>query len=359
MPQVEIDARERVSLIATAFKLKFIAGLLIGSGVAACSAVIAKHLLHDDSLQWPILLLSVTYPIGLLGLMVFGLANASKDLYSTTLYSITSALTGLILFVVLCPTFGTFGALMGVAGAPVITSTFALMFARRRSWWVHSWWMTPFSSRYCRLLLSMLPAAAINTIGTPLVQIVLRDQLADRAGLDAVGYVQTLGRLTDLYLGVVSTLFLVYYLRRFSEIKERSELKSEVLRSMRFVLPVVSLVAFALYLSRDLVIFILLTPAFSPMRELFGWQMFGSIFQVIGLMFFYLLTAKLKPSWGIPFHMSVYIFWWLVGSWLISNRGAIGYPQAYAATSIFQAIVGYLIFLWICRTMPDSPKSKL
>jgi O-antigen/teichoic acid export membrane protein len=351
MPEVEHDAAARASLLATALKIKLLLGMAIGAAIIASSSWLAGQLLHDPTLRLLFIVFGLAYPVGLAGLFVFGAANAHKDLRTSTLYSIWSSVVGLLIFVALCPWLGTYGALIGTAAAPLAVAGAAVVLARLRPWWLGGWRRVAIQPAQARALLAMMPAAAVCTVGAPLVQLLLRDQLADRAGLDAVGFVQTLTRLTELYLSVVSTLFLVYYLRRFSEIQRAEELRDEVFRALKLIVPAVSVIAVLMFLSRDLIIQILLTPAFSPMRDLFAWQMAGSVLQVVALMFFYLMTAKLHPAIAVPYQIGVHASWWALGHWLIDRNGVMGAPQAYAAATLVQAVVGAIGFWWVYRRL--------
>lgn len=352
--QPENDIRSRHQQIATALKLQLGIGLVCGLAIALGAEWLAESILHDQKFTFPFLIFSVSYIAGLVGLTVFGGANANKDYQISTLYSIASSIVGVVLFGVLCPRFGTWGALIGSAVAPLLTAAFALWLVRSRDWWPSRVLMIPMSAEQSRVLLAFVPAAAVSTVGAPLVHLLLRDQLAAQSGLDAVGFVQTITRLSDLYLGVLSTLFLVYYLPRFSEIRKGPELRIEVWRAVRSIVPATFLVGLFLYLTRDLVIQVLLTQAFEPMRELFLWQMTGNVFRVLGNLFGYLITAKLNPGIGLIYQIAMNLLWWIFGVFMIDRSGVIGATQAYAAASAVSAVVGLFAFWWIQRSLAQK-----
>ncbi len=349
--QPENDVQSRHRLVATALKLQLGIGLICGIGIALSYERLAESILHDRRLILPFLILSVSYTAGLVGLSVFGGANANKDYRLSTLFSVASSVVGVVLYGLLCPRFGISGALIGSAISPLLTAAFALWLVRTSDWWPSRVLMIPMSVAQSRNLIAFVPAAAMSTVGAPLVQLLLRDQLAAQAGLDAVGFVQTITRLSELYLGILSTLFLVYYLPRFSEIQKAPALRVEVWRAVRSIVPATFLVGLFLYLARDLVIQALLTQAFEPMRDLFLWQMVGNVFRVLGNLFGYLIIAKMNPGIGLLYQIAVNVLWWVLGSFMIERSGAIGATQAYAGASAASAAFGLFAFWWIQRSL--------
>jgi PST family polysaccharide transporter len=91
---------------------------------------------------------------------------------------------------------------------------------------------------------------------------------------------------------MVTTTLGVYYLPRLSELVERQEIRREILHGYRLILPLVGLAALLMYLCRDLIIRLLFSAEFSPVRDIFAWQMLGDFFKIGSWIISYLLLSK-------------------------------------------------------------------
>jgi O-antigen/teichoic acid export membrane protein len=208
-------------------------------------------------------------------------------------------------------------------------------------------------------VVSFIPTAAIGAISLPLVQILVRDQLARHSGMASVGLLQGVMRISDMYVGLATNVLAMYYLPRFSEIRQAHELRRELGRAIMLIVPCVGGVSLGLYLLRDLIIHIVLTPQFLPMRDLFGWQMSGNVLKIVAWLLGALLTAKAHPLALAVFEALTYVFWWGVAGQLVELHGAVGATQAYAITYAAYTLVGALGVLWLIRRMRQREQAPV
>jgi len=154
--------------------------------------------------------------------------------------------------------------------------------------------------------------AVISAVGLPLLQILIRDAVAGHGGMADVGLLQGVVRISDMYLGVATSIFAMYYFPRFSEIADAGELVREAKRGLAIIVPTVAVVSFAIWLLRDLVIRILFTAEFNAMRDLFAWQMLGNTLKMVGWLFGYLLLAKANALAMAALETVTIVVWWLL-----------------------------------------------
>ena len=112
------------------------------------------------------------------------------------------------------------------------------------------------------------------------------------------------------------------------------------------MVPSVAVVGLIIYLLRDLIIRLIFTPEFAPMRELFGWQVIGNTLKMVGWLLGYVLLAKANAFVFAALELVTIFVWWLLSLFFISRNGALGATQAYAATYALYAIAtGIGVFL--------------
>jgi O-antigen/teichoic acid export membrane protein len=337
--------------VATVLKLLLMVGLPLAAAMALGSSWLARHLLHDEQLASPVLLFALTYSLGLLALVIVACATGAKDYRASATVNIGMVLSTLALYALLCPLFGLAGGLVGAALVPVATLAIAWAVARRREWWPRHPLSQPFSGSEAARVTAFIPTAAIGAISLPLVQILVRDELARHSGMASVGLLQGVMRISDMYVGLATNVLAMYYLPRFSEIRRAGELRRELVRALALLVPVMVAVSGAIYVLRDLIIHIVLTREFLPMRELFGWQMVGNVLKVVAWLLGALLMAKAHPLALAVFEAATYVIWWQLAVHFIAADGARGATEAYAATYAAYSAVALAAAAVMLRSM--------
>ncbi len=184
--------------------------------------------------------------------------------------------------------------------------------------------------------------AVISAVALPLLQILIRDNVATHGGMAEVGLLQGVMRVSDMYLGVATSVFTMYYFQRFSEIKDAGELVREAKRGFLLIVPTVAVASLVIYLLRDFIVRLIFTEAFLPMRDLFGWQMAGNVLKMIGWLFGYLLLAKANALAMAALELATIGVWWLLSIFFISAQGTVGATQAFATTYALYSIATFV-----------------
>src|SRR4029078_3860519 len=100
-----------------------------------------------------------------------------------------------------------------------IACALAFSVSRHKAWWRSRPFAAGFSRGEARGVVAFVPIAIITAVGMPLLQLAVRDQVIAHSGMAAVGLLQGVMRLSDMYLGIASGVFAMYFFPRFSEIR--------------------------------------------------------------------------------------------------------------------------------------------
>ena len=331
------DARERV--ISTALRALLATGVPVALAIALAAEPIARELLHDARLAFALRILGAVFVLGLVATVVTACANGAKDFRTVALINVGSASASLVMIVALCPRYGLVGGLIATSALPLATAAIAWALARRHAWWPKAVLSHGFSASEIRGLTAFVPMAVITAVGLPLLQLLIRDSVVAHSGMASVGLLQGVMRISEMYLGVASGVFAMYFFPRFSEIRDADELVREMGRGLLVIVPAVALASVVIYVLRDLVIRLVFSPDFLPMRELFGWQMAGNTLKMVGWVFGYVLLAKINAFAMASLELTTLGAWWLLSELLIARHGVVGATEAYAATFAVYAIV--------------------
>ena len=343
------EARDRV--ISTALRALLAVGVPVALAIALASDWIARELLYDASLGFALRILGAVFVLGLVAAVITASANGAKDFVTVALINVGSACASLLMIVALCPRYGLVGGLIATAALPLATGAIAWVLARRHAWWPRAALSHGFSGSEIRGLTAFVPMAVVTAVGLPLLQLLIRDSVVAHSGMASVGLLQGVMRISEMYLGVASGVFAMYFFPRFSEIREPDELVTEMSRGLLVIVPAVALASVVIYLLRDLVIRVVFSADFLPMRDLFGWQMAGNTLKMVGWVFGYVLLAKTNPFAMASLELTTLGAWWLLSELLIARHGVVGATEAYAATFAVYALVTMGAALLLIRRM--------
>ncbi|MCL6352884.1 lipid III flippase WzxE [Pectobacterium polaris] len=263
-----------------------------------------------------------------------------RDAIGNALAVIGGSLIGLAAFWLCLQLGGYVGALAGLALVPALLVIPAGIMLYRR---------TPLS------LISLKPAwdraiagqlgkftlmALMTAVTLPVAYIMMRNLLAAHYSWDEVGIWQGVSSISDAYLQFITASFTVYLLPTLSRLTDKAALSQEIVRSLKFVLPVVVGVSFCVWLLRDFAIWLLFSSEFTAMRDLFVWQLVGDVMKVGAYVFGYLVIAKAALRFYLLTEVSQFLLLTGFSHWLIPLYGAQGAAQAYMAT--------YLVYFLLC-----------
>ncbi|MDC9820443.1 lipid III flippase WzxE [Pectobacterium polonicum] len=263
-----------------------------------------------------------------------------RDAIGNALAVIGGSLIGLAAFWLCLQLGGYVGALAGLALVPALLVIPAgIMLLRRTPLSLAS--LKPAWDRAIAGQLGKFTLMALMTAVTlPVAYIMMRNLLAAHYSWDDVGIWLGVSSISDAYLQFITASFTVYLLPTLSRLTDKAALAQEIVRSLKFVLPVVAGGSFCVWLLRDVAIWLLFSSEFTAMRDLFVWQLVGDVMKVGAYVFGYLVIAKAALRFYLLTEVSQFLLLTGFSHWLIPLYGAQGAAQAYMAT--------YLVYFLLC-----------
>jgi len=345
--------RERV--VSNVLSALLVAGVAASLLMALGSQWLARELLHDESLSVGFVVLAAVFVLGLVASVILACANGAKDFRTLAFINIGTGVSSLVLIAALSPAYGVIGGVLAMALLPLASLAIAWALARRHDWWPRRPIAHGFDGREARGMVAFVPMAVISAVGLPLLQILIRNSVAEHSGMASVGLLQVVVRISDMYLGVATSMFAMYYFPRFSEIRDADELVREAKKGLAIIVPSVAIVSLAIYLLRDWIVRLIFTSEFAPMSDLFAWQMVGNTLKMIGWLFGYLLLAKANALAVAALETASIALWWLLSIYFISIHGTIGATQAYAVAYALYSFVTLIGVALVVRRMRAQP----
>ena len=181
----------------------------------------------------------------------------------------------------------------------------------------------------------------------PLSLILVRGFVTDAAGLEVAGHWQAVWRVSEVYLTVYMSMMTLYFMPRISELTNAKDLASEVVRTTLIMTVMVAFTALVIYLSRDMVVDVLYTPMFRPMRDLFAYQLIGDILRMAVWCFGFVLVAKDYHKWYVLLEILTPAIFVLSTTYLMGLLGVKAVPISYALAYA----INLVIVLFVLRAL--------
>ena len=281
----------------TAGSIALIGSIVTGLFIALFNKSLAAYFLHNVSYGGVFLWFAITLVFFTFNTLLLAILNGKKAIGRYILANIAGSVFAFIATMIMTMQWGLYGALVALAIYQSITFFVTILLCYNAHWFKITYLFGKIDRQTALNLGKFTAMALTSALCVPASQILIRNHLGEAFGWDAAGYWEAMWRLSNAYLLLATTTLSLYYLPRLSELKKSAEIKREIIQGYKIILPVAAASALIIYLLRDFLIALLFTKGFSPMRELFAWQMIGDTLKIGSWILSYLMLGKamIKP----------------------------------------------------------------
>lgn len=330
--------------ISTAWKITFVCSFITGLLMISFHSVLSEYVMLSPDYGYVFVIFGFTVLFYAFNSLLNSILNGFKEFKKYVRINIAGCIIGLAFTLILVWGWGLQGALIGTVTFQSVMLFVTFRMIRHLPWMKWSFFRQKFnhslSKKYFRYSLMALTTAAM----VPVSQMLLRGYVISEISPVEAGWWEAMNRISSMYLMVFTTSFSVYYLPHLSELTDRTELRREIFRSYKIIVPML-LVGFTLiYLSRFIIIRVLFTPDFLPMENLFLWQLLGDFFKLSGWLLAFLMVAKSMTKifmlTEVFFTLSFIGFGFLFIHW----NGVAGITQGYFVNSVAYMLAMLILF---------------
>lgn len=276
----------------SAIMLSTVGAIAIASLVIIFRLPLSKYFLKDEQYTQVFIWFGISLIFLVWNALLLAILNGLKRLHQFVAINILGSLIGLATAAGLVVSFGLKGALIALVVSQAVVFFAAVLICYRQPWFHIRNFLGEFDKAVAVKLCGFALMALVSAAAVPGSQIMIREHLASEFGLNAAGYWQAMTRISDIYLLLITTTLSYYYLPRLSEIKTGIELKQEVFKAYKYLLPMAVLLALPIYFARGLITKLLFSESFLPMQELFLWQLVGDVMKIGSWLFAFIMLAK-------------------------------------------------------------------
>lgn len=335
------DETAKQKIWSSALKISLVLIVPMAIAIIFLADFISMKLLNTTQYSSIFIIFAVTVVFFLLNGLLTSILNGQKEIKKLTIINIAGSIFGLGVTVVLVTKYHLYGALLAGIVSQSIVFFVTLTFVLKSSWFKLSMFLGSMDKEYRNKLLKFSAMALVSAIMIPLSHMYIRDYIGTHIGWDEAGYWQAVWKISETYLMLITTTLSIYYLPKLSSIKGKAELRAELLYGYKMIMPIVIVMAFGIYMFRDFIIQILFTKAFSPMAELFLYQLIGDVIKIAAWLLGYIMLAKAMTKLFI--FSEIFFVLSFVGFVVlfVDMYGLIGVTMAFLANYFI-----YMIFLY-------------
>ncbi|MNQ14138.1 Lipid III flippase [compost metagenome] len=305
-----------------------ISALLIPSGLLLAEHV-ANWLFQDAKLAWVVMATVCVLPLSAVGTLCNSVINGQQLYRRYVLLGMLSVVISSSVMLMMIVMADIQGALLAAAVQAGLIGLVMLIVNFHQAWFKMQYWWGKTSVEARKSIGGYMLMAITSALTVPISLILVRTILIEAVGWDAAGYWQAVWKISEVYLGVITLALSTYYLPRLSSLVGVEAIVGEIHRTARVVIPVVAVMALAVYLLRDIAIWLLFTAEFNSARDLFAIQLCGDIMKIASWLYAYPMLSRGATRIFIISEIISSITFVVLSYSLVNVMGVEGAPMAY------------------------------
>jgi len=337
------DEQTKQKIWSSALKISLVLIVPMAIAIIFLADFISMKLLNTTEYSSIFIVFAITVVFFVLNGLLTSILNGQKEIKKLTILNIVGSLFGLTVTVFLVMNYKLYGALMAGIISQSIVFLVTLSFVLKSSWFKLSMFFGRMDIEYRNKLLKYSAMTLVSTTLIPLSHMYLRNYIGTNIGWNEAGYWQAILRISDTYLMLITTTLGVYYLPKLSSIQNKAELRKELLYGYKIIMPIVIVMALGIYLFRDFIIQILFTKEFSPMAELFFYQLIGDVIRIAAWLLAFIMVAKAMTKLYIITEIIFTLGTVILSIFLIDTYGVIGVTISFMISSLIYFIVMLIV----------------
>lgn len=338
------DKLEIKKLLSNALRITLFFTLLVSLGLIILRNRLSRLVMLSDEYGYVFLIFGFTIFLYTLNALFISILNGYKEFKKYVIVNIAGTIVGLFFTAGLVLSLGLRGALISAVTYQSVVFFITFWICRKASWLSVSYYKEKLDRTTIRRFLNYSAMTLVSLSVVPVSQMLLRGYVISNISIMEAGWWEAMNRISGMYLMVITSSFSIYYLPRLSEIKETAELRYEIFKCYKVIVPMLLLGLSAIYLLRNMVIAILFSPDFYPMENLFVWQLLGDFFKICSWLLAFLMIAKSMTKTYVVTEVLFSGLFVALGFFFMSLNGVVGLTQAYLLNYILYMLVMLILF---------------
>lgn len=302
---------------------------------------ISEWLFETSEYEWLICIMFLTLPFSAIATLMNSVINGHQHYKRYVAFGVVSVLMSTTIMVALIVIWGINGALIAASVQSGLIGIVMLLACLRQPWMKLKFWWGIVDSEHRKKIGGYILIAIASAMSMPLALIAVRKIIIFYIGWDAAGQWQAVWKISEVYLSVITMALGIYFLPQLAKLSSYREIRKEINNTAKVVVPIVILMAIAVFVFRDLVITILFTEKFRSARDLFAIQLAGDVIKITSWLYAYPMISRGATKWFVGSEVCFSCTLVILTAVLVPHYQTNGVNIAYAFNYIM-----YLMFVF-------------
>ena len=344
------EQKENLSnIIGTSFRINIISAFFVSLVILVFKNQISTFLQIDFDKNFYFFLLVISVISASIHTCFLSIYNGLNRIKLFVIVNIISNIVSAIILVLFVLKMQIIGAFYALVINQILSLIINIIFYTVYKPFLIQWIFKKYINEYFKKLSSFSIMAIVGPVCLIISSFIVRDYLYDKFGSDYAGSWEAMWRISAIYLLFLITTFKFYLIPTFSKLND-IELKKEVFKIWKIVVPIIILITTAVYFSKNIIINLLLSNEFILINSIIFFHLIGDIIKINCWVLGNIMISKAKTKsfvffqieWSLVFVTLTYIF--------IEKYGFVGVSISYFVTYIIHFSLLNIYFkklLWI------------
>ena len=331
-------------ILSNALQITLFFTFIVSLGLIILHNQLSRLVMLSDEYGYVFLIFGFTIFLYTLNTLLISILNGYKEFKRYVIVNISGTIVGLLFTICFVFSMGLKGALISAVSYQSVVFFITFWICRKAPWLSVIYYRERLDRKMLRRFLNYSAMTLVSLSVVPVSQMLLRGYVISEISMTEAGWWEAMNRISNVYLMVITTSFSIYYLPRLSEIKEISELRYEIFKCYKVIIPILLSGLTLVYLLRHFVVMILFSPDFYPMESLFIWQLLGDFFKISSWLIAFLMVAKSMTKTFIATEVVFSGLFVVLGYLFMNLNGVVGITQAYFVNYVIYTVCMVVIF---------------
>jgi PST family polysaccharide transporter len=259
--------------------------------------------------------------------------NGIKKIKLYVTINVFSVVISAILMITLVLKYAIIGALYALIINQIITLLVTLILFYIYKPFNFSLLFSDFNFKYFKKLSAFSIMAITGPTCLIISTFIVRYYISDKFDTNFAGSWEAMWRISAIYLLFLISTFKFYLIPTFSKLNSEN-LKNEVFKIWKVVIPIIIVITAGVYLLRDIIITVLLSNEFFLINEIIFFHLLGDIIKINCWVLGNILISKADTKAFVFFQIEWSVIFVILSYFLINAYGFWGVSLAYFITYI-------------------------
>ena len=331
--EYEKQETELKGVIGTSFKINFFSAVFVSGLILIFKERVSDFLQINFDQNFYFLILIISVISASINTCFLSIYNGLKKIELYVLINIFSNVLSAALIILLVLKMKIIGAFYALALNQILSLLINILFYLYFKPFKIKWILESFLKENLKKLSKFSIMAIAGPSCLIISTFIIRDHIYNEFGSDYAGSWEAMWRISAIYLLFLITTFKFYLIPTFSKVND-NKLRSEVFKIWKVTIPIIILITVAVYMTRNIIIDLLLSKEFILINVIIFFHLLGDIIKINCWVLGNIMISKADTKSFVFFQVEWSTLFILFSYLFIEMYGFVGVSISYLVTYV-------------------------